>query len=150
METTIKFTANVNPDFISLIALLDADLNARYGLLQKFFDAHNGLQDIRDVVVVYLGGEPVACGAFKAINNEIVELKRIFVKPEYRNRGLATQVVRALEERACALGYTVVVLETGIKQAEAIALYQKLGYAVTENYGPYVGNENSVCMGKGL
>lgn len=67
---------------------------------------------------------------------------------ESRKQGLGRVVINKLEEFAAQKGYRSVVLETGIKQHEAINLYRSIGYRVTENYGPYVGNSNSVCMKK--
>lgn len=141
-------TDNKNTDFISLIKLLDQDLTERYGELQKQFDKHNTVDAINDVVIVYFDKVPAGCGAFKEYDNATVEMKRVFVKKEYRNRGLAKVLLNTLEEIAKSKGYECAVLETGIKQQEAIYFYKGIGYEVRENYGPYIGNKNSVCMKK--
>ncbi len=143
-------TDNGNSDFISLIRLLDEDLKERYGSLQKQFDVHNNVDKISDVVVIYRDESPVACGAFKEYDSDAIEMKRIFVKKEYRNQGLAWLLVKKLEEIAKEKGYKHAVLETGIKQPEAVGLYKKLGYERIQNYSPYTGNSNSVCMKKEL
>jgi putative acetyltransferase len=77
-----------------------------------------------------------------------MELKRMFVLPENRNRGLATMIVTELETWASELSYRKCVLETGIRQPDAIALYKKNGYTLIPNWGQYVGVENSVCFEK--
>ena len=150
METRILETDRDNADFAALVALLDDDLNGRYGALQKQYDTHNRLDSIRQAVVVYVGGQPAACGAYKALSADAAELKRIFVRPDHRRQGLARLVLGRLERLAAGAGYRVARLETGIAQREAIALYQSAGYRPIENYGPYVGNTNSLCMEKPL
>ena len=150
MSIEVLRTDSGNSDFIRLIRLLDADLVERYGVLQKQFDAHNSVEHIRDVVVVYRDGVPVACGAFKEYDSSAIELKRIFVKKEYRNQGLARLLVTALEATAREKGYRRAMLETGNRQPEAVGLYTALGYEKTLNYGPYIGNSYSICMKKEL
>ena len=150
MSVEVLRTDNENNDFIRLIRLLDEDLEERYGLLQKQFDIHNKVDHISDVVIVYKDGLPVACGACKEYDSTSIELKRIFVKKEYRKQGLARLLVRALEEMAKNKGYRYAMLETGTGQPEAVGLYQKLGYKNIQNYGPYAGNSYSICMKKEL
>jgi putative acetyltransferase len=74
----------------------------------------------------------------------------MFVQPTHRQQGVARAVLQELEQWASELGYARCVLETGKRQPEAIALYQRSGYAFTPNYGQYVGVENSVCLQKAL
>jgi putative acetyltransferase len=150
MSIEVLRTDNENNDFIRLIRLLDEDLEERYGLLQKQFDVHNKVDRISDVVIVYKDGLPVACGAYKEYDSISIELKRIFVKKEYRKQGLAGLLVKALEEMAKKKGYRYAILETGRGQPEAVGLYHKLGYENIQNYGPYAGNSYSICMKKEL
>ena len=77
-----------------------------------------------------------------------MEIKRMYVVPESRGKGLATKVVRALELWTVELGHKVCILETGKRQPEAIALYKKNGYQIIPNYGQYEGIENSICFQK--
>lgn len=150
MALKLVMTDNQNADFIKLIKLLDEDLDERYGELQKNYMPLNIVDYIKDVVVLYKDGEPVACGAFKEFNDSSVEIKRVFVKKENRRQGLSKVVLEKLEETAKSKGYPYAVLETGQKQHEAISLYKGLGYGVIPNYGPYVGDSNSICMKKML
>jgi len=147
---TLTRCNNSNEDFIKLTCELDHDLNRRYGAEQAQYDAHNRLPDLATALVAALGDFPAACGCFKEIDNGTAELKRIFVKPECRGKGIAKQLVRALEGWANELGYKRMVLETGYGQPEAIGLYEALGYRRIENYGPYAGMESSVCFAKPL
>lgn len=143
-------TGNTHEDFRRLTAALDAELRTRYGAAQTAYDSHNRIAPIDTAVIGYVDGKPAACGCFKAVDAETVEMKRMFVAGGHRRKGHGRAVVRALEEWAAELGFTRAVLETGKGQPEAIGLYRGMGYELTENYGPYVGLENSVCMEKRL
>lgn len=146
----LQRTTNTDDDFRRMTMALDAELRFRYGAAQDAYDGHNAIEPVRTALVGYVGGEPVACGCFRAVGEGCVEMKRMFVAPAHRGRGLGGAVLRALEEWAAELGYARAVLETGKGQPEAIGLYCKMGYARTENYGPYAGLENSVCMARDL
>lgn len=150
MSLKILNTDGTDINFNKLTELLDYDLNERYGELQKQYDKHNKVDNINDVVVIYMDDIPVACGAFKEYNINSIELKRMFVKKENRRQGLSKLIINELEKRGKEKGYKYEVLETGSKQYEAINLYKNNGYKIIENYGPYVGNKNSICMKKDL
>jgi GNAT superfamily N-acetyltransferase len=79
-----------------------------------------------------------------------MEVKRMYVLPEARQRGIASLVLAALEEWAREMGYTWTVLETGNRQTEAVAMYDRNGYTRIPNYGQYIGVTNSICFGKQL
>jgi putative acetyltransferase len=139
-----------NLDFRALVQLLDQDLAERDGAEHGFYAQYNKLDLIRNAVVAYAGEVPVGCGAFKEFKPGTVEIKRMYVRPEYRQQGAARAVLGELEKWAAELGYPAAVLETGKRQPEAITLYQRSGYEFTPNYGQYVGIENSVCLRKAL
>jgi GNAT superfamily N-acetyltransferase len=143
-------TTSENPDFRALVQLLDQDLAERDGAEHGFYAQYNKIDLIRHVVVTYRDGVPVGCGAFKEFEPDTVEIKRMYVRPDYRQQGAARAVLTELEQWAVELGYSTAVLETGKRQPEAIALYQRSGYGFTLNYGQYVGVENSVCLRKSL
>lgn len=148
MSLKVLKTDSKNSDFMKLIKLLDDDLNERYGELQKQYDKHNKVDYINNVIIIYKDNEPVACGAFKEHNTDTIELKRIFVIKENRGQGLSKLIISELEKLGISKGYKYALLETGIKQYEAINLYKNTGYEMIPNYEPYVGNRNSVCMKK--
>ncbi|SMB83687.1 GCN5-related N-acetyltransferase [Hymenobacter roseosalivarius DSM 11622] len=143
-------TASDNPDFRALVQLLDHDLRERNGPDHAFYAQFNKVDKIKHVVVAYQHDEPVGCGAIKEFTAELMEVKRMFVHPSWRGQGIAPAVLAELERWAQELHYKGCVLETGMKQLEAIRLYQKSGYQRIPNYGQYVGVENSVCMQKEL
>jgi len=145
---TFKRTDSDNPDFQLLVKLLDEDLAIRDGQEHAFYAQYNKIVNIRHVVVCYLDGIPVGCGAFKAYDMDKVEIKRMFVKPEHRGKGIGLDILKHLEQWAAELNYKGTVLETGKRQPEAIALYQKAGYTIIKNFGQYENVANSVCMAK--
>ena len=135
-------------DFKKLVLLLDEELAQRDGEEHAFYDQFNKIENINNVIVAYAGQQPVAAGAFKKFSPDAVEIKRMFVKPDFRGRGIASQILQQLENWAAEFGYSYCILETGKKQPEAIALYKKSGYKVIPNYGQYKNVSNSVCMQK--
>lgn len=146
----LRRTDSDDPDFKALVKLLDADLAERDGADHGFYAQFNKIDKIRHAVVCYENDQPIGCGAIKAFSEEAMEVKRMYVSPDGRKKGIATRVLTELETWANELGYARCVLETGKRQPEAIALYEKNGYQRTENYGQYVGVENSVCFAKVL
>ena len=147
---TLKRTNSDDPDFIQLVKRLDAELAERDGADHGFYSQFNKIDKIRHAVVCYENDLPIGCGAIKVFSDEAMEVKRMYVSPDGRNKGIASRILGELEAWAGELGYVKCVLETGKRQPEAIALYEKNGYARTENYGQYVGIENSVCFAKFL
>nr|WP_315255180.1 GNAT family N-acetyltransferase [uncultured Flavobacterium sp.] len=150
MNSIVKVvkTTSENSDFVSLIKTFDNYLWERYPELKTNYWGNNVIELNPNVVVIYLEEKPVACGCFKRFDKNTIEIKRMFVSPEARGLGLAQRVLQELELWALESDYSVSVLETLYKQEEAISLYQKVGYAIVENYGPYVGLDKSVCMKK--
>lgn len=146
----LKRTDSNDSDFIGLVRLLDAELAVRDGEDHAFYDQFNKLTLIRHAVVAYLDDRAVGCGAVKPLGADLMEVKRMFVLPEFRGRGLAPKVLSELERWASELGACACCLETGQNQPEAIALYYKCGYERIPNYGKYSGVYNSVCFQKRL
>jgi putative acetyltransferase len=141
-------TNSDNADFQRLIVELDAHLEIINGMKHAFYSQFNTIDKIHHVVVAYTDDIAVGCGAIKKYTTGTVEVKRMFVKPEYRGHGIAGRVLHELERWAVELNCATCILETGTKLSEAIGLYKKHGYGVTENYPPYVGSVDSVCFRK--
>jgi len=148
--TKLVRTTSDNTDFRNLINALDEDLYLRNGEAQLQYRQYNQVDLIDHVVVVYFEGKPVGCGCYKRFDDETVEMKRMFVLPEMRGKQLAARMLQELEKWALEEGNTGAVLETGHKQVEAIRLYNVAGYSLTENYGQYIGMEESICYRKKL
>lgn len=149
MLTTVR-TNSDNPQFIKLVAALDAYLAITDGDEHAFYSQYNKIDKIKHVVIAYENEIPVGCGAIKEFAADSMEVKRMFTSPEGRKKGVATTILSALEKWAAELGYKKCVLETGIRQADAVSLYQKCGYQIIPNYGQYIGVDNSVCFEKEL
>ena len=135
-----------------LIRELTKELAERY---EYMYDGSGAFQP-KDVsvekatfMVVWFDGKPIGCGAVRPLfENEIVEIKRMFVKPEFRKKGIARLLLTKLESVVAELGYKKIWLETGDRQPEAIRLYETAGYSRINNYGNYKENLHSNCFEK--
>jgi GNAT superfamily N-acetyltransferase len=133
-----------------MVNALDEDLYVRNGDTQAQYEQYNQIDKIKHAVVIYWHENPVGCGCFKPFDEETIEVKRMFVKPEMRGRKLSAGLLQELEKWAVEEGYNQAVLETGVRQVEAQGLYAKAGYFRTENYGQYLGMEDSICYKKAM
>jgi ribosomal protein S18 acetylase RimI-like enzyme len=140
-----------SPDARLLIQHLSAELGALYG------DDGSGAFSPDDVrvaggtfIVARWGGQPVGCGALRPFGEGVGEIKRMFVEPQARGRGIARRILAALEAAACRCGYDRLRLETGIHQAEAIRLYDSAGFLRIPCYGKYAHTPLSICFEKQL
>ncbi|MGW2254060.1 GNAT family N-acetyltransferase [Kitasatospora sp. NPDC001660] len=155
---TVEFrvTGYGHPDAQALSAEVQQEYVRRYGdpdetvLRPDDFEAPAGL-----FLIAYLDGRPVACGGWRAkqagphgLRDGDAELKRMFVVPDARGRGLARAVLRRLERTAVEAGRTRFILETGTEQPEAVALYRSEGYEAIQKFGIYREHPQSICLGK--
>ena len=101
-------------------------------------------------VVAWVDGVPVSCGGVRQYDATTGEIKRMYTVPDARRRGISRVVLEELETRAAAIGYTRLVLETGVRQPEAIAMYEHAGYESIEPYGFYKNAPLSRCYAKSL
>lgn len=115
----IQRTDSENKDFQELVRLLDADLAIRDGAEHAFYAQFNKIDSIKNAVVAYENETAVGCGAFKKYDEDTVEIKRMFVRPENRGRGTAGEILNELENWAGELNFKFAILETGKKQPEA-------------------------------
>jgi GNAT superfamily N-acetyltransferase len=101
-------------------------------------------------LVAEVDGVPAGCGAWRALPSGQAEIKRVYVEPAFRRRGVAQLVVGALEAGAAAAGHAEVVLNSGREQPEALALYAERGYRPVPGYGVYACAPGAVFLGKSL
>lgn len=146
---TIKRTTSDNTDFKFLTQEFDHYLVDIDGDEKDFFAQYNQIY-LEHVVVYYENDKALGCGAFKEYKPNVAELKRMYVLPESRGKGVATSIITELENWMLSLGYTTCILETANKLENAISLYTTFGYQITPNYGQYIGIESSICMSKTL
>lgn len=133
---------------LTLTRLLFNDLELKYGKgsIENFYNENNSL--LIFLITVDSFNTPVACGGLIHFSSGTCEVKRMFVIPEQRGKGLAKKILSELENCAVRLNYKQVVLETGRKQPEAISLYEQLGYSMIECYGKFRQDPDSVCFKK--
>ncbi len=145
---SILRTSPSNLGYKELITQLDTELAVTDGEDHAFYDQFNKSDNIKYVIVLFENNHPIGCGAIKEFESGIMEVKRMFVLKENRGKGYASRILNELESWAKELGYERCILETGINQPEAIALYKKSGYKIILNYGQYKGVEKSFCFGR--
>ena len=132
------------PESQALMTALSAELEQLYGEDVTGQEFH-GIA----FLIVKIGETPVGCGGLMASEGQ-AEIKRMYVAPAWRGRGLAGRLLDRLETLAAQRGFTRVRLETGTLQLQALALYQSKGYIRIPNYPPYLDNPDSICFGKAV
>ena len=156
MSWTITRTPFDHPDADGLRRAQRVELDARYGS-----DDHEpGTPPSATDVPVFLvaradDGRPIACGGLRPLADTVVgpaavEVKRMYVVPDARGSGVASGLLRALEDAARELGTRQVALETGTLQPDAIRFYEREGYSRIPLFGAYVGSPESVCFARDL
>ena len=144
-----------SPDAQVLLAQLSRDLAERYPDETDGagnFDPDDATVPRGIFLIAWFGGDAVGCGAlrpFPAVPGT-AEIKRMYVAPTVRGRGIGRELLNELERRARDFGYTRLCLETGVRQPEAVALYQKAGFLPIAKYAPYEDNIHSICLAKVL
>ncbi|MDC8005391.1 GNAT family N-acetyltransferase [Aureisphaera galaxeae] len=144
----LERTNSTHPDFVQLVAELDAFLTVKDGDMHDYYDQFNSIENLNHVIVLYEDDQAAACGAMKPFDKDSVEIKRMYTLPSQRGKGFGRKVLQELEVWAQELGYTHLILETGASFEAAIALYQKYGFSPIPNYGQYIGVETSRCFKK--
>lgn len=151
-QITIEPARLDHPEAESLVGALLDELRDRYGeedpdhpLVHELAAPAGGT-----FLLARVEGRPVGCGGLRRHEEDVAELKRMYVVPEERRGGVARVLLAALEAQAARLGYDAIVLETGVRQPEALALYEGHGYERIPNFGPYVDAPLSVCLRKEL
>lgn len=146
--------ANIlSPTAQLLITALNAELLGRYpeeGACHFQLDANEVADGQGAFLVAFRSGQPVGCGAVRRIEMDTGEIKRMYVAPQERGRGVGRAILNAIEAEAKALQLTRLVLETGVRQAEAQALYQRAGFSRIAPFGEYIHSPLSICMAKAL
>jgi GNAT superfamily N-acetyltransferase len=140
-------------DAQTLIALVQEEYVERYGGPDEtVLDAAEFVAPRGAFFVGYLEGEPVVCGGWRSLADQpgTAEIKRMYVAPTHRNRGLARVLLAHIEDSVRAAGYARLWLETGLNQPEAMALYGSSGYEPIDGYGHYKDAPLARPMGKTL
>ena len=99
-------------------------------------------------LIARLGGQPVGCAALAPLDEVTAEVRRVYVVASVRRRGIARLLIAGLERRAAELGYRTLRLATGIRQPEAIALYESYGFRRIPPFGVHIGDPVNICFEK--
>jgi GNAT superfamily N-acetyltransferase len=152
MELQISIQDPTGPDAALLIEHLSMELGSRYGDNGAgAFGPHDVQVPRAAFVIAYVDGRPLGCGALKPFDSEtpnIAEIKRMFVEPDMRGQGFSRLILARLEQISLEFGYDTIRLETGLKQPEAIGLYERSGFSRIPCYGDYAQQTLSVCFEK--
>ena len=151
-SVSIRRSTLGSPDGARLIAALNAELAAMF---PERGATHFSLSDAQveagAFLVAYLDDIAVGCGAVRRLDETTAEIKRMYVDPSVRGRGVGRSMVESLEREARLVGTTTIVLETGTRLASAIKLYEGMGYARIPLFGEYLSSpDTSLCFGKSL
>lgn len=141
-------TQSTHEGFVQLVRDLDHYLAIIDGDEHAFYHQYNQIENLDHVVLLLIDGEAISCGAYKKMDEDTVEIKRMWTRPEQRGKGCASRILAELEQWAQEEGYHKTVLETGKRMQDAVKLYLRNGYEITENYGQYIGIDNSICFKK--
>ncbi|HKB34013.1 MAG TPA: GNAT family N-acetyltransferase [Candidatus Dormibacteraeota bacterium] len=153
MHMTIAPEPFDSADARHLIEALDAHLASRYTAEQRFGPNLKPAQvapGLGAFLMARIDGRPVGCGAVRLVDPSTAEVKRMFVEPEMRGRGIAKEILAHLEGAGRELGARRAVLETGVYQDEAIGLYRRAGYREVACWGEYTTSPTSVCYEKAI
>ena len=146
----LRFVTADSQDFRSMAAMLDAYYFELVGDIQLRYAEPNRPENMNALAVVYDDEKPIACGAWKAVDEKTAEIKRIFVLPAYRRQGVATRMMQQLESHAAYHGYRQMILETAATTTDSQQLYLSQGYHRIDYYGSPAGAENCMCFLKEL
>ena len=148
MNFNIKKASAKSDEITTLTNELHKELEIIYGggIIEEF------IEENETMLVFYLAYDrdenAVACGALKDFDINTAEIKRMYVKPEFRGLGISKKILSALEQHARESHYQRLILETGLKQPEAISLYEKYGYKPLKCYGRHANDSDSRCFEK--
>jgi GNAT superfamily N-acetyltransferase len=148
---TIHPASILSPDAGALIAALNAELDTIYpepGANHFRLDPDEVAPGRGAFLIAYEDDSPIACGAVRLLSPDEAELKRMYVVPAVRRRGVAHALLHALEAEARRLGARRLVLEAGPRQVAAMTLYHQAGFAEIPRFGEYVDSPLSVCLAK--
>lgn len=152
MELDCKWTDGTNRDFERFYQITEDYYSKIVGGInnRKSFVSYNISSNIHNVIIAYLNEYPVACAGLKEYSGSAVEMKRVWVEPQYRNCHIASKMIHEVEAKARQLGYGRIILQTREIMADAVKLYTKLGYERIGNYPPYDKLNGAVCFAKDL
>ena len=152
MKVDCIWTNGNNEDFQKFYIKTEEFYSSIVGGLKNrvAFVPYNISDSITDVLIVSVSGVAVGCAGLKAYSDSDVEIKRVWVDPEFRGNHISTAMMDALEKKALEIGFKRTILQTRPQMEEAVHLYTKRGYVLIDNYPPYDKLEGAICFAKEL
>ena len=151
MSVTITQERPDSPDAVRLVLELEAHLQPLYPAASRHgFSVDRLLAEEVDFFVLRSDGAAAGCGGILFVDGEYGEIKRMYVSPEFRGSGFGGRILDHLADHARSRGTTLLRLETGIHQREAIGLYERWGFHRIAPFGPYTGDPLSLCYERRL
>lgn len=152
MKTEYIWTDGNNEDFKKFYLKTEAFYSSIVGGLKNraAFVPYNISESISDVLIANVSGTAVGCAGLKAYSDTDVEIKRVWVDPEFRGNHISSDMMDALEKKASELGFKRAILQTRPQMETAVSLYTKRGYKLIDNYPPYDKLEGAICFAKEL
>ena len=110
------------------------------------FIPYNLSESISDVLIAYADCKAAGCAGLKRYSDQDVEIKRVWVEPEWRGKHIATALMDQIEDKARQMGFKRAILQTRPIMPDAVGLYESRGYVLVENYPPYDKLDGAICM----
>lgn len=142
------FTDEKDERFVKLVGELDRGYYERIGEELSKYDSYNEFKHPHVVILALDNNDAVACASYRVFDDDSVEFKRVYVKREYRKRGIAYNLIGHLEKSAIRNGFRYSYIVTGKNNQPAIRLYEKLNYELIDNFGQFLNDDMVICMKK--
>ena len=146
METI--FTNEKDERFLELVDELDKGYFERIGDELSKYESYNEFKDPHVVILALDCDRPIACASYRVFDENSVEFKRVFVKKEYRKRGIAHDLICELEKSVIEDNFKYSYIVTGKNNHAAIKLYEKLNYKLIDKFGQFKDDDAVICMRK--
>ena len=152
MQLRFRWTDGTDRDFQAFWLKTEAYYDQLAGGAEnrKAFVPYNLSDSVPVVLIACDGDAAIGCAGLKPYSGSDAEIKRVWVEPDCRGRHIATRMMALVEEKAAALGFRRVILQTRPVMEGAVALYRKTGYELIDNYPPYDRLEGAICFAKEL
>lgn len=134
--------------FLELVRELDRGYYERIGDELSKYDSYNEFKEPHIVILAFDDDTAVACASYREFDDDSVEFKRVFVKKEYRKRGIAHDIITDLEKLVIENSFRYSYIVTGKNNKASIKLYEKLNYELIDNFGQFKDDDTVICMKK--
>lgn len=152
MNVVYKWTEGNNEDFRNFYLKTEEFYSSIVGGIKnrEGFVPYNLSKNITRVLIACVEGVPAGCVGLKPYSGTEIEIKRLWVDPEFRGNHIAEELMDRIEKRAKYFGYEKTILQTRPQMEAAVGLYLKRGYVMIDNYPPYDKLEGAICFSKTL